>query len=84
MPIELKFARDGDKMSVILYDEYDEKTGQYRQGVRRLSNEAGMADEKKRHEEDAQVTEKMRKRGHKDFTMTCKKSTEGKKMISEE
>ena len=84
MPIELKFERDGDKMSVILYDEYDEKTGQYRQGVRRLSNEAGMADEKKRHEEDAQVTEKMRKRGHKDFTMTCKKSTEGKKMISEE
>lgn len=84
LPVELVLERDGDRKTIVLYDEYDEKTQQYRQGVRRLMNEAGEANEQKRQEEDELMSERMRKRGHKDFKMSCDKRTVGQKLTGQD
>ena len=81
--IELVFRRDNDTKRIIMSDEYDSETQQYKQVVRRYLKEEGPVDESKRQQEDAELTAKMQKLGHKDFKMACDKSTLGKRLTGE-
>ena len=81
--IELVFRRDNDTKRIIMSDEYDSETQQYKQVVRRYLKEEGPVDESKRQQEDAELTAKMQKLGHKDFKMACDKSTLGKRLSGE-
>lgn len=79
MPVQLRFRRDDDEKTVIIYDEYDEEKHQYVQKVIRMANEAGQPDEEERHAEDAALSEAMNRRGHKGFSLKCDQSTAGMK-----
>ena len=78
-PMQLVFKRDDDEMTIIIYDEYDEATGQYKQGLTRLANEAGVVSEHDRQEEDKRISQSMQNRGYEGFHLTCDQSTVGLK-----
>ena len=79
MPIILRFERNEDEMEVVLSDEYDETTGQYKQRFTRLSNEKGTVDEHKRQNDDLAFSEAMQRLGNIGFSVSCDESTSGLK-----
>ncbi|MBQ4227574.1 MAG: hypothetical protein II697_05165, partial [Clostridia bacterium] len=76
LPVTLRFERDGDQMTIVLYDEYDARSGQYKQGVRRRRHDAEV-DEAVRAADDQKLSAAMQARGHKDFKMSCDGGTVG-------
>ena len=80
--IEIVFTRGEDEMTVVLYDQFDEETRQYKQGLLRLCNEKDEVSEQKREEEDKRFSEAMQKRGHKGFQIVCDKKTAGTKQTA--
>ncbi len=78
-PIRLVFKCNEDERTIILYDEYDEETKQYKQCITRLCNEEETVSETQRQKIDENISKSLRKRHHTNFSFKCIHSSEGMK-----